>query len=180
MSHESTLPEDDLELFRREIVRVNPLRHDKVAPAAKPVPPLPKQTLLEEERVMQELLVEPYDPVEWETGEELLYSRAGLRQSLLRRLRRGQYSVSAELDLHGLTVPEAHLAVTEFLAGSQTSYTRCVKIIHGKGHGSRGNQPILKTKLNVWLRRRADILAFCSARPMDGGTGAVYVLVKKL
>lgn len=180
MSQKTELPEDDSELFRRELGAVKPLRHDKVAPVPKPISPLPKQTLLEEKQIMRDLLSDEFDPAEIETGEELLFSRAGLQQALLRKLRRGHYSISAQLDLHGLTVPEAHLALGEFLAASQASYTRCVKIIHGKGLGSRGNQPVLKTKVNVWLRRREDILAFCSARPMDGGTGAIYVLLRKL
>lgn len=179
MSSKVTLPEEDIALFRQETRRVTPLRHDKVEPATRPVLPLPVQRRREEQQVLRDMLSNVLDPAEVETGEELLFSRGGLQQGLLRKLRRGQYSIGAELDLHGMTAPEAHVALARFLADCQAFHTRCVRIIHGKGHGSKHREPVLKVKLNVWLRQREDILAFCSARQADGGTGAVYVLLKR-
>jgi DNA-nicking Smr family endonuclease len=84
-----------------------------------------------------------------------------------------------ELDLHGMTVETAHKALTKFLADCCLMNRKCVRIIHGKGHGSDKKMPILKNKLNQWLRQHDDIIAFCSAQPNDGGTGAVYVLIKR-
>ncbi|HLA74979.1 MAG TPA: Smr/MutS family protein [Gammaproteobacteria bacterium] len=173
------LPDEDIELFRQETKRVTPLRHDKAVPAPKRPAPVPRQTQLDEVRIMQDLLSDDADAAEVETGEELLFSRQGLQYGLLRKLRRGQFSINAQLDLHGMTVEEARGAVSQFLADCQAINARCVRIIHGKGYGSRHKQPVLKNKVNSWLQQRDDVLAFCSARPADGGTGAVYVLLKR-
>ena len=102
-----------------------------------------------------------------------------LQQKLLKQLRRGQLTITAELDLHGYIVADARIALTEFLTDCRRHGDRCVRIVHGKGHGSRQKLPVLKNKVNTWLQQRDEILAFCSARPADGGTGAVYVLLKR-
>jgi len=118
--------------------------------------------------------------LKFETGEELLHVRPGLQQTVIRKLRRGQYAIEAELDLHGATVTQAREAVDEFLGAARERGKRCVRIIHGKGHSSVGKMPVLKGKVNSWLRQKDEVLAFCSARPNDGGTGAVYVLLKRI
>jgi DNA-nicking Smr family endonuclease len=97
----------------------------------------------------------------------------------MRKLRRGQFIVGAELDLHGMTVPVAHRALNEFLARCLTTDTRCVRVIHGKGLSTPDRSPVLKSRVNNWLQQHGDVLAYCSARAHDGGTGAVYVLLKK-
>jgi DNA-nicking Smr family endonuclease len=118
-------------------------------------------------------------PAELETGVELLFARNGLQHSVLRKLRRGQFSVAAELDLHGLRVEEARQELGQFLLHCRLTHKQCVRIIHGKGNRSHRQQPVLKGKVNHWLRQRDEVLAFCSARPIDGGTGAIYVLLKR-
>jgi DNA-nicking Smr family endonuclease len=95
----------------------------------------------------------------------------------MRRLRRGHYRVESELDLHGLTLPEAKEQIRSFVARSIARQARCVRIIHGKGLGSGPRGPVLKHAVNVILRRFDAVLAFCSARQVDGGTGAIYVLL---
>jgi DNA-nicking Smr family endonuclease len=114
-----------------------------------------------------------------ETGEEIYYCREGLQQTVLRKLKRGQFRVSAFLDLHGMTVTIARQALAHFLQIARRDNITCVRIIHGKGNRSRHKGPILKHKVNHWLRQRDEVLAFCSARPVDGGTGAVYVLLRR-
>lgn len=128
---------------------------------------------------MEHLLDDPGDPAELETGEELSYRCEGVQRNVLRRLKRGNYRVGAKLDLHGLVVTEAREAVREFLGKNRARGCYCVRIIHGKGLRSRQKGPVLKTHLNHWLRQRQDVLAFCSARRVDGGTGAVYVLLRR-
>ena len=96
----------------------------------------------------------------------------------MRRLRRGHYRVESELDLHGLTVPEAKQALRDFLARAIARQCRCVRIIHGKGLGSGPRGPVIKQAVNVILRRTDPVIAFCSARQVDGGTGAIYVLLQ--
>ncbi len=119
------------------------------------------------------------DTSELETGDELLFARPGLQNKVLRQLRRGQISVTAQLDLHGMNAPLARKALAAFLNRCQAEDHRCVRIIHGKGLNSEHKQPVLKQKLNIWLRLRDDVLAFCSAPRVDGGTGAAYVLLKR-
>lgn len=93
-------------------------------------------------------------------------------------LRRGYLEIGAELDLHGLTVRYAREDLNRFLAACNQRGIRCARIIHGKGYGSEGRQPVLKQKLNLWLRQREEVLAFTSAPRHDGGTGAAYVLLR--
>jgi len=171
----------DAALFREAMKRVRPLSlaDDKVEPQQRRPPPHPHQTEQDRIQVLEEMMSAPLDYVELETGDELLFLRPGIQRNVLRKLRRGQYSCGGELDLHGMTVPVAHQALAEFLQHCQISGTGCVRIIHGKGHGSKQQKPVLKNKVNLWLRQRDEILAFCSARPEDGGTGAVYVLLKR-
>ena len=111
---------------------------------------------------------DPVDMADIETGEELIFVCTGIQQRVWRKLRRGEFAQEAELDLHGKTKVEARQAIIEFLHYCRQNNLRCVRIIHGKGHGSIGKQPILKQYVNHWLRQRDDILAFCSARQRPG------------
>jgi len=116
----------------------------------------------------------------FETGDELCFLRPGLPQNVLKKLRRGHWVIQDELDLHGLTRVEARMAVGAFLSDALHAGHRCVRIIHGKGLGSVQREPVLKQKVRIWLMQREEILAFCQARPVDGGSGAVIVLLKGL
>lgn len=158
---------------------VRPLKQDRITPPLKKRKPVPEQTLRDQRAVMDSLLSDDYESAEVETGEELHYSRPGLQHSIMRMLRRGQYAIEAQLDLHGNTVPEARERVSAFIREMQAQNRRCVRIIHGKGKSSEGKLPVLKGKVDAWLRQKDEVLAFCSARPNDGGTGAVYVLLRR-
>jgi DNA-nicking Smr family endonuclease len=170
---------EDRALFRASVKGVRRLRRQPTAPQRRRIPPVPRQTMADEARVREELLTHDFDPVEIEVGDELLFARPGLQHGVMRKLRRGQFVVAAELDLHGMTVPIARRALNEFLAHCLATDARCVRIIHGKGLGTPNRQPVLKARLNTWLRQCGDILAFCSTPAHDGGTGAVYALLKK-
>lgn len=173
------LAEDDRALFQSSVGPVKPVAHDRVEPALPRPPARAKFRERDEQDVLHDMLSDGFDPGELETGEELWYARRGLQHRTLKRLRRGQFAVQAECDLHGLTVVEARQALSVFLHECLARDHRCVRVIHGKGHGSHQRIPILKGKVGGWLRQRDEVLAFCSARPVDGGTGAVYVLLKK-
>ncbi len=108
----------------------------------------------------------------------LSFQRGGVRIQVMRRLKRGLIPVDDELDLHGLTQTAARDALAGFIAHSRDSGHRCVRVIHGKGYRSGARGPVLKTAVNLWLRRLSDVVAFASARAIDGGTGAVYVLLR--
>ena len=106
------------------------------------------------------------------------YAKPGVSGKTLRQLRRGQFRIEAEVDLHGMTVSSAQRSLAQFFREAETVRFRCVRIVHGKGFGSVGGRPIIKSKLARWLQLRPEVLAFVSARPVDGGTGALYVLLK--
>ena len=108
-----------------------------------------------------------------------LFVRPGLQQKHLRRLRRGQLPVEAETDLHGMRAREAEALLAAFLRECRDRQLRCVRVIHGKGRGSRGGRAVLKWEVDRWLRHDDGVMAFCSAQPRDGGTGALYVLLKR-
>ena len=166
--------------FRARIGKVKPVKQDRVAPHRPGRKPVPEQSLRDAQEVMQSLLSDAYEPAEVETGEELFYVRPGLQHSVIRKLRRGLYAIEDELDLHGHTVAEAREQLDAFLRNTRGLGKRCVRVIHGKGKSSEGKLPVLKGKVNGWLRQKDEVLAFCSARPTDGGTGAVYILLKRL
>ena len=109
---------------------------------------------------------------------EQLYVRAGLQKKHIRRLRRGQIPIEAEADLHGMRIREAQTLLADFLRECRNEGARCVRVIHGKGLGSRGGHAVLKWEVDRWLRQHDGVMAFCTAQPRDGGTGAVYVLLK--
>lgn len=108
--------------------------------------------------------------------DSLSYSAPGNSTTVMRALRRGQFNIAATLDLHGMTVAEARRALHLFLLECNTQEIRFGLIIHGKGRFNA--KPILKNKLNHWLRDTRQVLAFCSAREVDGGRGAVYVRLR--
>ncbi len=178
MSGKDKSDKNDPASFPDAVGGVRPLKQDRIAPPRKKRKPVPEQTLRDQREVIASLLSDDYEPADVETGEELLYSWPGLQHSVMRKLRRGQYAIEAQLDLHGNTVPEARDRVSAFLRDMQAQGKRCVRIIHGKGKSSEGKLPVLKGKVNAWLQQWDQVLAFCSARPNDGGTGAVYVLLR--
>ncbi len=179
MSKRDDIDEEERELFRDRLRDIRPLRHDKVALRPPKPPAEPRQTRLDEAEVLHTLRQAPLDLVEHRTGDEVVYAQAGIDHATLRRLRRGQYSVEASLDLHGMREREAADALGQFLVHSQLQGRRCLRIVHGKGNRSPGREPVLLRMVHRRLRRHGEVLAFCSAPPRDGGIGAVYVLLRK-
>jgi DNA-nicking Smr family endonuclease len=181
----TTLPDDDerdeeteeARLFREAVRGVRPLRAHS-PPQQKPrVRPRARFTRADRAAVLRESL-DPHtaDP-EHLTGEALAFHRPQIPAAVLRRLRRGDYRVQREIDLHGMTVAEAKLALREFLVRALEQHIRCIRIVHGKGLRSGHRGPVLKAAVSAVLRRTGAVLAYVSARPVDGGTGAVYVLL---
>lgn len=166
------------ELFMQAVRDVQPLLHASYVHPRQPPSPWPRMRHQDEARIMAEAMTDHWPWDELETGEELLFMRPGVQHEALRKLRRGEWVIQAELDLHGLTSDAARLAVAEFLQACRHHNKRCVRIIHGKGLGSRNREPVLKLKLKNWLAQRDEVLAFCQARPTDGGSGAALVLIK--
>ncbi|RUL72242.1 Smr/MutS family protein [Dyella choica] len=170
--------DEDSRLFREAIGEVR--LFDPVAPPPESPKPEPYPHMLEadEAAVPGELLDMAFDPGLMEVGEELSYLRDGYPPKLLRQLKRGQFSVQDDIDLHHMNAAAAQATIAEFLAHASAQGFHCVRIVHGKGLRSKASGPVLKTLTDRLLRRRDDVIAFASARPMQGGTGAVVVLLK--
>ena len=173
------LPEDDLTLFRDAVQDVKPLRDSgRALPAKRQPRPIPLQSRRDERPTSDDALSDHIPQALLESGDELSFLRPGMSTQTLRRLRRGHWPTQSEIDLHGLITDEARTHLVTFLNECTLRGLRCVRIIHGKGLGSRNREPVLKYKVANWLMQRSEVLAFCQARPMDGGGGAVIVLLK--
>lgn len=171
--------DDELDLFRRRMADVIRQQADVIPPHRPRPAPVPRQKQREERTVLDELATGAMDEAELETGDELLFFQPGIQRRVLSKLRRGGFAVTAELDLHGCTVPQAHQRLSEFLSGLDRRRQTCVRIVHGKGLRSPNGRPVLRNKVALWLARRRDVLAYCSAPGHDGGLGALYALLKK-
>ncbi len=171
---------DDRDLFRRAMGDARLLEPDKRAPDYKPKPkPKARFRREDEQSVLQESLEADIDEIETGAGESLRFHRTSVGKRTMRKLARGNFAVQGDIDLHGLTVPEAKGALREFIRESSFRGHTCVRVVHGKGLGSGERGPILKSKVNNWLRRWNEVLAFVSTRQVHGGTGAIYVLLSK-
>nr|WP_306815331.1 Smr/MutS family protein [Limnobacter parvus] len=171
---------DEANLFKRQVRDVTPLRDVNIK-IHKPVKPLPiaRQRELDDESVLWESISDEMDVERFlETDDKLSYRRNGVGLEALKKLRKGKWVVQAQIDLHGLRSDEARTAVGEFLRSSVKHDIRCVRIIHGKGLGSIGKEPVLKEKVKRWLVQKDEVLAFCQAPPRDGGAGALLVILK--
>ncbi len=163
--------------FREAMAGVTPLKsHDRIEPVPKKTPPKAVQREKDDRQVLRELLDDNGAITEIETGEELLFLRPGYQKRLLRRLRRGQFSVEDTMDLHHMDVATAKQVLVDFLEHCSSRQMGCVRIIHGKGLRSKG-QPLLKIMTNRVLRKYPAVVAFASCRPVHGGTGATDVLL---
>lgn len=168
---------DDARLFREAIGPVRELP-DPDPPPQRPRPaPRPRQRESDEAQALRDLQQRPFDASLADPGEPLSYRRAGFPDRLFRRLRRGEFAVEDEIDLHHLRVAEAESVLREFLAQAQQADQHCVRIIHGKGRNSEYGTPILKLLVDRILGQRGDVLAYVSAPARQGGTGAVLVLL---
>ena len=171
--------DDETLLFREAVKGARPIKAERLhlkPPAPKPIP---KQFIRDEQQALADSLSDDYIPAhELESGEELLYLREGHSPDILSKLRRGHWVVQAAIDLHGMVSDEARLYVASFLAECKKREIRCVRIVHGKGLGSRNREPVLKHKLRNWLMQKDEVIAYAQARKADGGSGAVIVLLK--
>jgi DNA-nicking Smr family endonuclease len=172
-------PQSEADLFRNAVRDTTPIRQvERVPRRGDSPPPVPVQSLLDGHAAVAESLHVPSWEHWSETGEEPSHLRAGLGHDVLRKLRRGHWVVQDAIDLHGLTRDEARTVLGEFLGTCLRRGVRCVRVVHGKGLRSPGKEPVLKGKVQVWLLKRDDVLAFCEAPRNQGGSGALLVLLR--
>lgn len=165
--------------FREAMRGVRRLSRGGKAERAAPKPPAKARfTRADQVEVLRESLLPPPDEAALSTGDELSFRRPHISEAVLTQLRRGAYVVDGEIDLHGMTGAEAKAALRTFIAECVEQRVRCVRVVHGKGRRSGPRGPVLKNVVNHWLQRADDVLAFGSARAVDGGSGAIYVLLR--
>lgn len=175
----SEKPADDVTIFRDAVKDVKPFTAPPKDEYKLKPKPIPLQFIRDEQQALVDSLSDHYIPAhEIETGEELLYLREGHSPDILSKLRRGHWVIQAKIDLHGLISDEARLYVSTFISNCKKRGIRCVRIVHGKGLGSRNREPVLKHKLRGWLMQKDEVIAFAEAKKQDGGSGAVIVLLK--
>lgn len=172
--------EAEQQLFSRSVGPITPLRVRNLARLQRRLPqPLPLQHWLDEERVLLESISDDFDvSTLLDTDDALSYRRPGIGVQVTQRLRAGYWAIQGQLDLHGLRVDEAREALGQFIRQSHKSGLRCVRVVHGKGLGSPGKSPVLKGRVQRWLVQKNEVLAFVQARPVDGGAGALLVLLQ--
>jgi DNA-nicking Smr family endonuclease len=168
------------ELFARSVGPVHGLKDRGLADLDRPRPlPEPQQRALDEQSVLREAISDEFD-VETllDTDEALSFRRLGVGPEVVRRLRRGDWVIQAQIDLHGLRRDEAREQLAAFLREAVKQGLRCVRVVHGKGNGSPGREPVLKAKVKTWLVQKNEVIAFTQARASDGGNGALVVLLR--
>ena len=172
--------DEDKDEFQRAMSGTKPLHSERRVPPHKPKPkPLAKFARADEDAALEQSLNDDIDTIERAAGGALRFQRQTVGRRTMRKLGRGGYSVQAEIDLHGMTLAEAKPRLRDFIAYSAMQGHLCVRVVHGKGLGSGERGPVLKSAVNSWLRRWEPVLAFISTRQVDGGTGAVYVLLER-
>jgi DNA-nicking Smr family endonuclease len=167
-------------LFADTVGKVKPLLAEKKAHLLPDLPPpIPAMRQRDEQAVLREALSDEWDTSSLlDTDEALSFRRPGIGLDVVRKLRRGEWSVQAQLDLHNLRTEEARDALGSFIRESHKNGIRCVRVVHGKGLGSLGRVSVLKPKVQSWLIQKNQVLAFVQATPLQGGAGALVVLLQ--
>jgi DNA-nicking Smr family endonuclease len=168
------------ELFATSVGQVQPVPDKQRARTApQPPEPEPKQRQRDERAALRETLSDEFNVESLlETDEALFYRRPDIGLDVVRKLRRGGWTIQAQIDLHGLRRDEARERLAEFVRESVAQQLRCVRVVHGKGLGSPGREPVLKGRVHSWLVQKQEVLAFVQARPAEGGNGALVVLLR--
>ena len=166
-------------LFKRAVGAVKPLAHEpRVSLSGEPAKPLALQQKIDDDNVLRESLSDDFDvSTLLDTDDELSYRRSGIGTDVTQKLRKGHWSLQGQIDLHGLRSDEAREALGLFIRDAHKRGWRCVRVVHGKGLGSPGKTPVLKSKVQRWLVQKNEVLAFVQAKGSEGGAGALVVLL---
>jgi DNA-nicking Smr family endonuclease len=178
------MQDDDFSLFKAELRGVKPIQQADRADTGKPKADRARVQVLRQSATISEgttrvdglsdqfvIDVGPEDPLFW--------ARDGVQEGQMRKLKLGQVSFEGSLDLHGMTVEKARDTLWEFLAEANKLEIRCVRVTHGKAVRTDGKRPMIKSHVNTWLRQHEGVLGFTSCLAKHGGTGAIYVLLKR-
>jgi DNA-nicking Smr family endonuclease len=171
--------EAERNLFTRAVGKVAPIANqERVWSPPQRLTPRPLQQDLDDEAVMHESMSDEFDiSTLLDADDQLSFRRPGIGTDVTRKLRKGEWSIQGQIDLHGLRSDEARNAMGQFIRDAKRMGWRCVRVVHGKGLGSPGKEPVLKSKVQRWLVQKKEVLAFVQAKPSDGGGGALVVLL---
>ncbi len=171
--------EAERNLFTRAVGKVSPIANqERVWSAPQRPSTRPLQQDLDDEAVMHESMSDEFDiSTLLDVDDQLSFRRPGIGTDVTRKLRKGEWSIQGQIDLHGLRSDEARNAMGQFIRDAKRMGWRCVRVVHGKGLGSPGKEPVLKSKVQRWLVQKNEVLAFVQAKPSDGGGGALLVLL---
>ena len=176
---EAKRTEAERNLFTRAVGKVAPIANQERvwSPPQRPST-RPLQQDLDDEAVMHESMSDEFDiSTLLDADDQLSFRRPGIGTDITRKLRKGEWSIQGQIDLHGLRSDEARNAMGQFIRDAKRMGWRCVRVVHGKGLGSPGKEPVLKSKVQRWLVQKNEVLAFVQAKPSDGGGGALLVLM---
>lgn len=177
MSKKNDVSESDSNLFRKTVGKVEKIENGQVIHHQVRKPAIIPARQMRHTRLGN--IDQRSSPIsEISATDKLYFKRPGIQQKLMSKLSRGQFRIERQIDLHGMTAVVAEKSLNSFLESCRQSNYRCIRIIHGKGTGSTDNRPVIKNGINEWLRKNENVLAFCSAKANDGGTGAVYALLR--
>lgn len=173
--------EQDFSSFQEATKGVKPMQNDRIDLYANPENTRPfKDKNHYDDDVSQAHISDEWQSTEVSGEEFIFFARPGLQLKAQKQLRQGKIIIDDHLDLHGLSINEARETLLEFINFAQKQQIRCIRLVHGKGYRSNAQKPVLKNKVNSWLRQHPEILAFSSAQPKDGGTGALYIIIKSM
>lgn len=172
--------EAESNLFVRAVGAVQRLPvHDQVNLDGPSPAPIAHQRQRDNEAVLRDCLSDEFDASTLlDTDDALSFRRPGIGRDVIHKLRKGDWSIQREIDLHGLRSDEARVALAEFIRLAHRQGVRCLRVVHGKGLGSPGKTPVLKSKVHSWLVQKDQVMAFVQAKPAEGGAGALVVLLK--
>ncbi|WP_277053117.1 Smr/MutS family protein [Zestomonas thermotolerans] len=177
------MQDDDFSLFKSEMRGVKPLKYDR-ADTGKPKPDRARLATLRQaatqrvETIKVDGLSDQF-VIDVGAEDELYWAREGVQEGQMRKLKQGQVGFEGSLDLHGMKVEQARDTLWEFIAEAVRREIRCVRVTHGKAARLDGKRPLIKSHVNTWLRQHPQVLGFASCLPRHGGTGAVYVLLRR-
>jgi DNA-nicking Smr family endonuclease len=176
---EARRAEAERHLFAQSVGQVQPVNtKNRVLLTPPKSPPKPLQHDLDEQAALQESMSDEFDvSTLLDVDDQMSFRRPGIGTDVTRKLRRGDWALQGQIDLHGLRSDEAREALGQFVRDAYRVGWRCVRVVHGKGLGSPSKTPVLKAKVQRWLVQKNEVLAFVQARPLDGGAGALVVLL---
>tara|TARA_B110000091_G_scaffold168912_1_gene181127 strand:+ start:215 stop:748 length:534 start_codon:yes stop_codon:yes gene_type:complete len=175
------MQDEDKKLFQEAVKNVKPLKiKSKTIEVSVSKPkPIAKKLIEDEKKVLLDSISDDYiyDNIESEDG--LLYLRHGHSPDILNKLKKGYWVVQGSIDLHGMISKEAKSYIVDYIQDCKKRHIRCIRIIHGKGIGSKNKEPVLRNKVKNWLVQKDEVIAYAQAPRHDGGSGAVVVLLKE-